>query len=203
MSPRAAALCAAALCAVSCSRSVTLVDPEPSLERMLDQPRTDPFEESDLFSDGRAMRTPPTGTVPRERVLGPASLIDGREGGRHVDRIPVPVTRALLEHGRERFETFCAACHGVLGDGRSPVAEAMTLRSPPSLHEPRLRAAPPGQLFEVATRGYGLMPSYAPYLPVASRWAVVAYVRALQLSRSAPVASLPDDLRHALEGMGP
>jgi mono/diheme cytochrome c family protein len=201
VSPRAA-LCAA-LCALSCSRSVTLVEPELSLERMLDQPRLDPFEESHLFADGRAMRTPPAGTVPRERVLGPAALIEGKEGGRYVDRIPVPVTRALLEHGRERFETFCAACHGVLGDGRSPVAEAMTLRRPPSLHEPRLRAAPSGELFAVASHGYGLMPSYAPYLPVASRWAVVAYVRALQLSQAAPVASLPDDLRRALSAVAP
>lgn len=202
MRARPASLAALAL-AAGCSRTVTVVEPEPSLERMQVQPRTDPYAESALFPDGRAMRTPPAGTIPRERLLGPPALLLGAEGGRYVERFPLPVTRALVEEGRAHFDVVCATCHGVRGDGASPVAAAMTLRPPPSLHEARLRAAPAGRLYEVATQGYGLMPSFAPYLGVEARWAVVAYVRALQLSQAAPASALPDDLRAALDRGAP
>jgi mono/diheme cytochrome c family protein len=195
--------CVALWVVVGCSRAVTVVEPALSLERMQVQPRTDPYAESALFADGRAMRTPPAGTVPRERVLGPSSLVHGTDGGRYVERFPLPVTRALVEQGRAHFDVVCATCHGLLGDGVSPVADAMTLRRPPSLHEPRLRAAAVGRLFEVASRGYGLMPSFAPYLDVEARWSVVAYVRALQLARSAPAATLPADLRASLDRVAP
>lgn len=202
MSARHAALVALSV-TLGCSRAVTVVEPELSLERMQVQRRTDPYAESALFADGRAMRTPPAGTIPRERLLGPPALVRGTDGGRYVVRFPLPVTRALVERGRAHFEVVCATCHGVRGDGVSPVAAAMTLRPPPSLHEARLRAAPVGRLFEVASQGYGLMPSFAPYLGVEARWAVVAYVRALQLSQAAPASALPDDLRAALDRGAP
>ncbi len=90
---------------------------------------------------------------------------------------------------------YCAACHGLAGDGDSPVARNMALRKPPSLHEPRIRALPAGRLYAVVRDGYGLMPSYAEELSVGERWAVVAYVRALQLSQGARLAELPPELR--------
>lgn len=168
-------------------------------ERMLDQHKYEAYERSSAFADGMVMRTPPEGTIARESVLGPPELLDGARDGVDVERLPVPLTRELLVRGQERFRIFCATCHGELGDGRSQVAENMTLRPPPSLHEPRLRAYPPGRLFRVVSRGYGLMPSYAPELSLADRWAVVAYVQALQLSQSVELARLPPDSRKEAE----
>jgi hypothetical protein len=107
----------------------------------------------------------------------------------------LPVTRELLERGRDRFAIFCAPCHGVTGDGDSDVAENMTLRKPPSIHDPSTRAFPPGRIFAAVTRGYGLMPSYAALLSIGDRWAVVAFIGALQLSQEIGRAELPDGLR--------
>lgn len=119
--------------------------------------------------------------------------------GRLAERIPIPVTPELLRVGRERFDIHCAACHGALGDGASPVARKMQLRPPPSLHLARIRAFSPGRLFQVVQYGYGLMPSYAGVLSLRERWAVVAYVQALQLSQYARVAELPGGVRAEVE----
>lgn len=164
-------------------------------ERMIEQERYDAYEPSAEFPDGKVMRTPPDGTVPRERVLEPPTVATGMEEGRPVARIPVPVTEALLARGQERFGIFCAVCHGPAGLGRSAVGRAMTLAPPPSLHGARLQEASDGRLFRVVTEGYGLMPSYARQLDSRERWAVVAYVRALQLSQGADLDLLPGDVR--------
>lgn len=166
-----------------------------SLERMLQQPRVDPYEGSRVFSDGKAMRDPPAGTVPRERLLDPPELVKGRVHGAFVREIPLDVDRALLERGRDRFQIYCGACHGLAGDGRSPVAESMRLRKPPSLLGERIRRFPPGRIFQIVSEGFGLMPSYADALPVRDRWAVVAYVEVLQISRRSALADLPPELR--------
>lgn len=164
-------------------------------ERMIEQERYDAYEPSTEFPDGKVMRTPPEGTVPRERALEPAAVATGLEAGRPVERIPLPVTETLLARGQERFGIFCAVCHGAAGLGRSAVGRAMTLAPPPPLHGPRLREASDGHLFRVVTEGYGLMPSYARQLDARERWAVVAYVRALQLSQGADLDLLPGDVR--------
>jgi mono/diheme cytochrome c family protein len=165
-------------------------------ERMLDQHKAQPYEASAFFDDGQSMRQPPSGTVPVSRVTGPRELIAGRDAaGNYVDTIPVTVDAALLDRGEDRFRIFCRTCHGPLGDGHSAVAENMKLRRPPSLHEQRLRDFPPGRLFRVVSEGYGLMPSYAESLSLTDRWAVVAFVRALQLSQNVPLAELPAPLR--------
>ncbi|HTV19136.1 MAG TPA: cytochrome c [Polyangiaceae bacterium] len=164
-------------------------------ERMLDQPKAEPFEKSAFFDNGLSMRAPPAGTVPVTRVMGPSELVSGRTAaGEYTTHIPVPLDAALLDRGEDRFRIFCRTCHGTLGDGRSAVAENMKLRKPPSLHEPRLRSYAPGRLYRVVTEGYGLMPSYAESLSIADRWAVVAFVRALQLSQNVPLAELPATL---------
>ena len=173
--------------------------PEPDLERMISQRNYRPFVSAPYFADDRAMRQPPEGTIDRQRVIGRPALTDGAVAGQYVTASPVPVDRALLERGENRFDIFCAACHGQLGSGISEVARHMELRKPPSLVEDPVTAFPPGRLFRVISLGYGLMPSYAAELPVRDRWATVAYLRALQLSQSAPLAKLPPDVRAEAE----
>jgi mono/diheme cytochrome c family protein len=159
----------------------------PDWSRMITQPKLLPYGEAAMFRDGRAMRPLPPGTVPREGTADP--------GPGAADTVPVPVTRALLDRGRQRFAIACATCHGVAGDGDSPVARAMQRRRPPSLHEPRLVALGPGALYRVIATGYGLMPSYAKLLTPDDRWAVVAYVRTLQLAWRVKLAALPPAVR--------
>jgi mono/diheme cytochrome c family protein len=151
------------------------------LERMMNQPRCEADEATTLLPGGTCNQVPPDGTIAwRSRAGEPE---------------PGTMTRARLLRGRDRFEVFCAPCHGVLGDGRAEVAENMVLRAPPSLHEPRLRRAPDRHLYEVIGRGFGLMPAYGGVLAGEDRWAVVAYVRVLQVSQDAELAALPAPLR--------
>lgn len=169
---------------------------EVDFERMMDQFKAEPYEASPFFDDGQSMRQPPSGTVPAARVMGPPELVTGHTAaGQYVNTIPLKLDAAVLDRGEDRFRIFCRTCHGPLGDGRSAVAENMKLRKPPSLHEPRLRSYAPGRLFQVVSEGYGLMPSYEQSLSLEDRWAVVAFVRALQLSQDVPLAELPASLR--------
>ena len=173
----------------------TVLGCEVDLERMLDQHKAKAYRETPFFEDGLVMRSPPRGTVPVTRVTGAPLLTTGMADGAYATRLPLPVDAALLARGEDRFRIFCGVCHGPLGDGVSPVSENMTLRRPPSLHEPRIRELPPGKLFRVIAEGYGLMPAYADQLPIRDRWAVVAFVRALWLSQDVALVELPPDLR--------
>ncbi|HEX7836423.1 MAG TPA: cytochrome c [Kofleriaceae bacterium] len=161
------------------------------LERMIEQPRYTTYQACPTCPGGTIMMVPPSGTVPRSERIGPASLASGRHGGAYVPRIPIAVTRAVLERGRNRFDLFCAACHGRLGNGVSKVAENMTLRRPADLLSAPYTTYPPGRIFTAITQGFGLMRSYAGELPVDDRWAVVAYVQALQLSQHTALDQLP------------
>ena len=170
------------------------------------------YKESTFYADGLSMRGPPEGTVPRERITLNPRLTTGREPDGpmqpnaeplpvYVTTIPVPVTRKLLEVGRKRYDITCGTCHGTLGDGDSIVARQMSLRPPPSLHKYVDR--PAGYFFEVITKGFGMMASYAGELTVEERWAVIAYTRALQLSQLTAVAELPPEERQKLEALPP
>jgi mono/diheme cytochrome c family protein len=150
------------------------------LSRMSDQPRCEPGDVTDWLPDRRCDQEPPAGTVPWRSSVGEAQP---------------RTTRALIERGADRFARFCSACHGVLGDGRSAVAADMTLRRPPSLHEPRIIAYDDRRLADVIARGYGVMPAYGYVLPPADRWAVTAYVRVLQLSQNVALGDLEDTQR--------
>jgi mono/diheme cytochrome c family protein len=172
-------------------------------ERMIDQPKYQAYGESRAFADGRAMRVPPEGTVAHDAVVGQSVVTTGMVNGAPVTTIPIPVTLPLLETGREKFGIYCAPCHGLLGDGESVVGRKMTIKRPPPFHTPVMRELPDGRYFQVATEGYGLMPSYAAELTVTERWAVVAYVRALQLSQHAVVDSLPAGVRAEVERAAP
>ncbi len=171
-----------------------------ALDPMISQQKVKPYRESDFWPDRISMRPPQPGTVAREDALT-SPLVTGRgPDGKVLAELPIPVTRALLETGRKRFEIICAACHGYLGDGVSLVARNMSLRPPPSL---LARAQQPdGWYFQVMSEGFGLMPSYASVLPVEERWAIVAYLRALQLSQSARVDQLAPEDRAKLEREG-
>lgn len=185
-----------ALC--GCRTQQSWMDPDPHLERMMEQRKVNPFAESSFYDDGIAMRKPPLGTVSLEQTTGDRMLVDGMVDGRYAQNVPIAVTRDVLERGRDRFEIYCGACHGVDGSGESVVAENMALRKPPSLHEDRIRALPPGRVYQVIRTGYGVMPPYAVQLNVQDRWAVVAYLRALQLSRRVDVAQLTPEMRAQL-----
>ncbi len=198
------AVCLVAMAAAGCEG----VLPEPDFERMQHQRGYRPYGRSVQFEDGRVMRPPPLGTVPRGQVLGKPALTQGvLRSGAYATEIPIPVTRAVLERGRDRFDIYCAACHGVRGDGDSMVATNMTLRRPPSLLEEPVPSFPPGRTFEVATAGYGLMPAYDLHLSVSDRWAVVAYLQALQRSQNVRLSELSPQQRAralaALEGGAP
>lgn len=171
------------LCLTACSRvDEAFEEPTPGTHRMLSVERYDPYESSSFFSDGAAMRTPPAGTI----AFGD-------------EAVAIPIDRELVLHGRERFDVFCATCHGVDGSGEGVVAAQMTLRPPPSLHEQRIRAYSREQIERVIEQGYGFMPSYAAELDRRDRVAVAAYTRALVFSRRVPIASLPAGLRTRFE----
>ncbi|HEX3771047.1 MAG TPA: cytochrome c, partial [Polyangiaceae bacterium] len=163
--------------------------------RMLDQPKAMPYASQPLLPDQAAMQRPPEGTLPADTDRRGPAVVTGIAEGKFVDRIPVPVDRAMLETGRARFETFCAPCHGVLGDGVSSVARVMALRKPVNLHVPPASTDVVGEQFHTVRHGYGLMPSYAVQLSVDDTWAVVAYLEALRVARHAVVADLPPDIR--------
>lgn len=174
--------------------------PHVDLERMIDQTKLEPYEASEYFPQFLGLREPPPGTVPRGAPLATPGVTTGRDpGGRFVATFPVPLTLELLARGRDGYDVYCAPCHGVAGAGQTRVAEAMTLRPPPSLVDPPVRSYPVGRIFEAQSQGFGLMPSYAEELSVLDRWAVTAYVRALQLRHGVPLDELPPPLRAEAE----
>jgi mono/diheme cytochrome c family protein len=202
--PCAAILTLAFISLYSCDNRQAFHEPTPGLERMLEQPRGVPYGTSAAFADGRAMREPVSGTRAREQpFVGQSRIETGLVGADYVQDIPLPVTRASLQSGRVEFERVCATCHGVLGDGNSVVAEKMRARRPPSLHEARIARLPAGKLFQIASRGYGLMPGYAAVLSVEERWSVVAYLDALRLSQATLARNLPASMRAELERAAP
>ena len=171
----------------------------PGLDPLQRQQKVKPYQASTFWKDGLAMRVPPAGTVQfraADAAVDPAVVTGLGPDGKPVARSPLALTPDLLALGRRRFDVSCAVCHGLLGDGESQVAINMSLRRPPSLHA--YRDVADGYLFQVITDGFGLMPSYAAELSVRERWAIVSYVRALQLSQAASVAQVPPDVRDRL-----
>ena len=181
---------------------------------MYDQPRYEPLEASEFFSDGMSARQPVEGTIPRGGLREDEAFYTGKSEGRLVSQIPeaalwsthdraprrldqpymetsqVELRKALLERGRERFDIYCSVCHGRLGDGDGMIVRR-GFRKPPSYHIDRLVEAPAGHFYDVMTNGFGAMASYANRIEVADRWAIVAYIRALQLSQNASLEDVP------------
>lgn len=159
---------------------------------MADQPRLESQEASLFFADGAAARPRVPGTVARGELLLDPLLTTGQVGGQFVDSFPFTVTQTVLERGRERFDIFCAPCHGLSGDGAGVVTE-YGMPQPDSFHDPDVRERQAGYYFSIITDGTRVMPSYAARIPVEDRWAIVAYIRALQLSRNVDAAEVPAD----------
>jgi hypothetical protein len=157
---------------------------------MHDQPKYKPLQSSRFFADGRASRPLLPGTVARGHLDDDEHLHSGKAGDAFVDSFPFSVTAGMLERGRERYDIFCSPCHDRVGSGGGMIV-LRGYRRPTSLHDPRLREARVGYLFDVVSNGFGVMPSYAQQVPVRDRWAIVAYVRALQLSQHASSADVP------------
>jgi len=164
---------------------------------MHDQPKYQPLETSSFFKDGRASRPRVPGTVARGRRDDDALLMTGKSDTALSEIFPAPVTRAVLERGRGRFDVYCSPCHDRVGTGRGMIV-ARGYKQPSSFHEDRLRAMPSGYFFDVMSHGFGVMPSYAAQIPVDDRWAIAAYIRALQLSQHATLAEVPENERTAL-----
>lgn len=194
LSTGALAIAASVAATAGCDNSRAFHHTHWTLSRMQKQRRANPYGESPAFDDGAAMRAPPAGAV--EWGAGEPPW---RTGARYRTTPPFPLSHASLERGRVLFETYCAPCHGVLGDANSVVATKMELRKPRSLQEAAVRAYPVGRIYEVVRLGYGLMPAYAgPIAEAGDRWDVAAYVKALQASQNAKVDRLPPDLKVAL-----
>lgn len=191
---------------------------------MHDQPRFEPLEENPSFSDNRSARPQVPGTVARgqlqtdrhfhtgqseaeapEPVLFPVTeeelerALAGMSGERLASTFPFPITRAVMERGRDRFEIFCTPCHGRLGDGGGMVVQR-GFRPPTSYHIDRLHEAPVGHFFDVITTGLGAMADFSDRVPPRDRWAIASYIRALQLSQQAHLAELPGDVQEEFRG---
>jgi mono/diheme cytochrome c family protein len=157
-----------------------------------------PLARTTFFGDERSARPVVPGTVARGHLDADPALDTGLVNGALVTELPVRLTSQLLERGQERFNIFCSPCHGRTGYGNGMIVQRGFLH-PPSYHTDRLRQVPIGHFFDVMTNGFGVMPAYAAQVPVEDRWAISAYIRALQLSQNAPLAVLPPAERQRLE----
>ena len=163
-------------------------------QQMADQPHQRPLEPSNFFDDGMASRPVEPGTVARAGKEQNGLRFHSKVDGKLVDTFPFEVTMEVLARGQERYEIFCSPCHDRLGTGQGMIVRR-GFTPARSFHDPRLRDAPAGHFFEVITQGFGQMPSYANQLSEQDRWAVIAYIRALQFSRNVRLDQLPPEDR--------
>jgi hypothetical protein len=163
---------------------------------MANQPRQNPLSPSNFFPDDRSERPLLENTVARGEIANDDLLVP-----KDSNAFPLPLTTDLLQRGQQRFEIFCSPCHGLQGDGQGMIA-VRGMKHPPSFHQERLRQEPNGYIYDVVTNGFGAMYGYSAQIPPQDRWAIIAYVRALQLSRNAHLADLPPALREKLKAGG-
>jgi mono/diheme cytochrome c family protein len=165
---------------------------------MHNQPKDIPLRASTFFSDGRSARPLVVGTVARGQLHEDALLYTGKVNGADATIFPYRIDARVMARGQERFDIYCSPCHGRTGSGDGMVVRR-GYRRPPSYHEDRLRTAPVGHFFDVITNGFGAMPDYAAQVNVADRWAIIAYIRALQLSEHATAEDVPAGQREKLQ----
>lgn len=166
---------------------------------MYNQPRYKTYAEDPFFKDGASARPLPPHTVAQGQANLDTEYFQGKTGdGKLLEAFPMPVTREMLERGKERFEIYCSVCHGRTGEGNGMIVQR-GFPAPPSYHIDRLRNAPPGHFYDVITNGYGVMYSYASRVEPADRWAIAAYIRALQLSRHATLDDVPPEEKAKLQ----
>jgi mono/diheme cytochrome c family protein len=171
-------------------------------QNMHNQNKLEPYEASAFFADGQGSRQTPAGTVPRnafgETIAPYTGLALTPPMTPQAMQAPPPVTLALLKRGQERYNVFCSPCHSRVGDGLGMIVRR-GYKQPPSFHEPRLRSAPAEYFVTTMTEGFGVMPSYAEEVSPEDRWAIAAYIRALQYSQNAHLAEIPANRRQAVE----
>ena len=166
---------------------------------MQDQPKYKPLRLSKFFADRRDSRPLVPGTVARGHLDDDPQFYLGKVGDALATTFPAPVTHAMLERGRQRYDVFCAPCHDRVGTGKGMIV-LRGYRQPPSFHIDRLKDAAVGYYFDVMTHGFGVMPGYAEQIVPADRWAITSYIRALQLSQAATLADVPEAARAKLVG---
>lgn len=188
-------------------RARVTTSPQPRIHIVPDmdnQPKYKAQSRNMMFADRRAMRPAVAGTVARGATLGNPALTSGKVGDDWVDAIPLRVDAGLVQQGRERYDIYCSPCHGLAGYGDGMVAKRAdellegTWTPPTSFHTELLRERPVGHLFNTISNGIRNMPAYGPQIAVEDRWAIVAYVRALQRSQNATVEDVPSDIRAQL-----
>ena len=157
---------------------------------MHNQPKYRPLRGTAFFADGSSSRPLPEGTVARGTLEDNAAFFTGKVGNAPVRELPFKVDEALVNRGQDRYNIFCTPCHDTTGGGKGMVVQR-GFKQPPSFHEERLRNAEAGYFFDVMTSGFGAMPDYKMQLSARDRWAVVAYIRALQLSQHAATSDIP------------
>lgn len=185
------ARCAALLCAAAAS--VFLTGCQQDMAR---QPKNKPLSPSAFFDDGRSERPLVENTVARGSLADDELFVP-----KDSNAFPLPLTPELMKRGQDRYKIFCTPCHGLQGDGNGMIA-VRGMKHPPSYHDPRLRQVPNGYIYDVITNGFGAMLGYSAQIPPKDRWAIIAYVRALQLSRNAPVSELSPAQREKLNSGG-
>jgi len=183
--PRVAALIFAAVALGGCRQD------------MHNQPKAIPLRESMFFKDGSSARPLVEDTVARGTLQDDAAFYTGKNGAAEVDTLPFPLTAEVLDRGEQRFNIYCSPCHDVTGSGRGMIVRR-GYRQPPSYHIDRLRQIPIGHFFDVMTNGFGAMPDYRAQIAPRDRWAIAAYIRALQLSQHASAADIPPEDRQKL-----
>ena len=157
---------------------------------MHDQPKYRPLRATTFFRDGSSARPLVEGTIARGTLQEDEAFFTGKVGGTAVAELPFAIDQHVLDRGEERYNIYCTPCHDRTGDGRGMVVQR-GYRQPPSFHNDRLRSAPPGHFFDVMTNGFGAMPDYRAQIAPRDRWAVVAYIRALQLANRASPSDVP------------
>ncbi len=165
---------------------------------MHDQPKYIPLRPSEFFTDGRSARPLPEGTVARGHLNEDTLFYTGKgQDGKPVDTFPFPVTKDVILRGQQRFNIYCTPCHDRTGSGNGMIVRR-GYRRPPTFHSDRLRQVPNGYIYDVITSGFGAMPDYAAQIQPRDRWAIVSYVRALQLSQDASINDVPAEARGQL-----
>jgi mono/diheme cytochrome c family protein len=169
---------------------------------MQDQPKYRPQRPSDFFADGRSERQPVEGTIARGALDEDPAFYEGKDAaGKDIETFPIAVDKTVILRGQQRYDIYCAPCHGRIGNGLGMIVRR-GFKQPPSYHIDRLRDAPAGHFYDVISNGYGAMLNYASQVQPRDRWAIVAYIRALQYSQNANVNDLSADARARVPAVG-
>jgi mono/diheme cytochrome c family protein len=179
---------------------VTMAALSACRQDMQDQPKYTPLRPSDFFLDGRSARPLPEGTIARGHLKDDTAFYTGKgPDGKPLNDFPFAVTKDVILRGEQRFNIYCTPCHDRTGNGNGMIVRR-GYRRPPTYHSDRLRQIPNGYIFDVITNGFGAMPDYSAQVAPRDRWAIVAYIRALQLSQQASVNDVPAEARGQLGG---